>query len=66
MDKETKKKLIEAITFIENTAQNEQVYDTVISNEWSFLEADARELREVIEQLETPEEYQERSKNNEH
>lgn len=60
MDSETKKKLLEAISLIENTAQNEQIYGTVPSNEWSVIEAEARSLRELLEELETPEEYKER------
>jgi hypothetical protein len=51
MNKETYEKLVEAVTFIENTAQNMQSEDTIITNEWAFIEADARELREAIEGL---------------
>jgi len=61
MNKETKDKLLEAISFIENTAQNQQTEDDVPLNEWSFIEDDARELRENIEELETTEEYEQRT-----
>lgn len=60
VDAETKKKLAEAISLIENTAQNQQTYDTVPTNEWDIIETEARDLREKIEELETPEEYQAR------
>lgn len=62
MEAETRKKLKNSISFIENTAQNEQIYDTVVTNEWSTIEAQARELRETIEELETEEEFKERTK----
>lgn len=62
MKAETRKKLKNSISFIENTAQNEQIYDTVVTNEWSTIEAQARELRETIEELETEEEFKERTK----
>jgi len=61
MNKELKEKLLEAISFIENTAQNQETEDNIPANEWSFLESDARELREVIEDLETEKEYEERT-----
>lgn len=62
MEAETRKKLKNSISFIENTAQNEQVSDQVVTNEWSTIEAQARDLREVIEELETEEEFKERTK----
>ena len=60
MEIETKKKLLEAISLIVNTAQNEQSYDRVITNEWDTIEAQARDLRESIEELETEEQYNKR------
>ena len=51
MDKETYEKLVEAICLIENTAQDMQVEDTIITNEWDVIEAAARDLRELIEDL---------------
>ena len=52
MKTEIKEKLLEAISFIENTAQNQENEDRSAINNWSWIEASARELREELEELE--------------
>lgn len=54
MKRETKNKLLECIDFIMNMAQNMQVKDESPGNSgsWTWIEADARDLREQIEELE--------------
>lgn len=56
MEAETRRKLMAAVTLIEGTAQNERVYDMVVTNDWDGIEAHARDLRELIADLETEEE----------
>jgi len=58
MDKEIYEKLVESVSFIENTAQNMQTEDTVNDvNEWVWIEANARDLREQIEELDYEADY---------
>ena len=52
---EDKDKLLNAISVIELMAQNMEDQDPNPGNEWSFIEADAASLREIIEELEASE-----------
>lgn len=65
MNKETYEKLMEAITLIENTAQEMQTYDTTPGNDWDIVESRARDLREEIELLDYEAETEEEEPSNE-
>lgn len=61
VDPKVKEKLLEAVSYIENEAQNQQVYDTEPANmsDWSTIESEARDLRETIEDLDIDKRAQE-------
>ena len=49
IDKDLKKKLLEAVSLIENTAQNQQELDPGNLYKWDTIETMAREMRGEIE-----------------